>query len=164
MDSCYKRLWSHSVGGRPEQLTLLPQTNTHSRRLLSSALLGWPKGGKPLLVHNSLPAPVQWTLLENFTYTEIAIMVEWLKNIQFSTTEAAITVYFGLGLRHETIVNFLERYHGINLSLQLFEEDFVCLVWNGTTLQIAQKKDFSICDVLVRNVNSVCNPEHCHDI
>ena len=70
---------SHSVGGRPEQPILPPQTSTHSRCLSSRAWLGWPKAANPLLVYSSLPAPVQWALLENFTYAAIVIMVERLK-------------------------------------------------------------------------------------
>ena len=44
-----------------------PQTNTPSRCLSSSTVWGWPKAANPLLVHNSLPAPVQWAPFENFT-------------------------------------------------------------------------------------------------
>ena len=62
-------------------------------------------------------------------------MVERLKNIQFSTAEEAIRAYLGLGLRHETIVNFLERHHGINLSLRTLRRRLRRLVlkWHNCT-------------------------------
>ena len=44
-------------------------------------------------------------------------MADTLNRRAFDIVDEAIKAYFNLGLRHRTILNFLEECHGIHLSI-----------------------------------------------
>ena len=45
-------------------------------------------------------------------------MAEALNGRHFETEEEAIVAYFSLGIRHETILLYLRRFHGFDISLR----------------------------------------------